>query len=441
MSTQAVGANARLIYGFGSTTSALPDSPEGIVLYYQGGESFDSSQEELDSNIISNNPNPSESMDGATTVSGGFSTELSYQLALLLKLHFGSYSGSGPTVAVKAQVSGLGTYNSVIEASTAGFDGNAITVALVGDSAAAAGVTITRSGTAFTIHYESGVSTVADVDAAITALAGANDLIAVKTAGTGATVLTAPGANHVAAALSGGVTAGIYTEVFKLGAITDYMWLEKGFTDLDVPKYFPFVGHRIAKYSYDRKATGPIGVSFDIPGLRDLPLADTTVDATPVDLGHSPFNAKKGDILIDSVSVGTITSAKFDSSRNAKPSEPIIGSQGYSTQIPVGRATIKGSLTSLFESTELFDKAATRATVSVLLKDFNGDGSGTAGNESMETYFAETHLSKKTPSIKDDTGVMLETDYTAFHKSDAAGSAIVVTIKHSSAVLHGLLNP
>jgi hypothetical protein len=55
------------------------------------------------------------------------------------------------------------------------------------------------------ITYDDGVTTVADVEAAITALAGADDVIDVKTAGTGASVLNKP-ADSCHAVFSNGLT-------------------------------------------------------------------------------------------------------------------------------------------------------------------------------------------------------------------------------------------
>jgi hypothetical protein len=49
------------------------------------------------------------------------------------------------------------------------------------------------SGNDLTIHYESGATTVTNFEALITALAGSDDIIGIKTAGTGSNVLTAPG--------------------------------------------------------------------------------------------------------------------------------------------------------------------------------------------------------------------------------------------------------
>lgn len=108
--------------------------------------------------------------------------------------------------ATKAFKGAISTgFNTVIEATTAGAAGNSLSVSLVGDSTS--GVTITDDGSNFVIHYKSGTSTVANVETAIAALAGAHDLIGVKTAGTGATVLTAPASDSGPKFLAGGADA------------------------------------------------------------------------------------------------------------------------------------------------------------------------------------------------------------------------------------------
>lgn len=79
--------------------------------------------------------------------------------------------------------------DNVIQATRFGSYYNAIRIKVIGDSAAAAGVTIDVSDMDFVIHFESGVSTQGDVNTAINALTGSNKLIQVKTAGTTDTVL------------------------------------------------------------------------------------------------------------------------------------------------------------------------------------------------------------------------------------------------------------
>jgi hypothetical protein len=115
-----------------------------------------------------------------------------------------------------------GDLDTIIEAAAPGVEGNDITVTVVGDSAPAAGVTISEVGNLVTIHFEDGVSTVGDVEAAITAEAA---LIAVKTTGTGATVLDAATDECTAESLAGGLTEGV-----TIGS-TVYLFRDSGKVD------------------------------------------------------------------------------------------------------------------------------------------------------------------------------------------------------------------
>ncbi len=113
---------------------------------------------------------------------------------------------------------GDASLDTVIRATSGGVAGDDITIALT--AGAPAGVTISKVALAFTIHYRTGVSTVADVEAAIAALstAAAPALIAVDVPGTGATVLTSPGASFTAAHLAGGA-AGAFAVPASVRAI------------------------------------------------------------------------------------------------------------------------------------------------------------------------------------------------------------------------------
>lgn len=87
---------------------------------------------------------------------------------------------------------GDGKLDTVVEAVMPG--GNDVKVVLVGDSTSGVTISIVDVGTPgdwVVIHFKPDTSTVSDVETAITALSGANAIIAVKTGGTGATVLTA----------------------------------------------------------------------------------------------------------------------------------------------------------------------------------------------------------------------------------------------------------
>lgn len=100
-----------------------------------------------------------------------------------------------------------GDFDTVIEATAAGAAGNDITVSLAGDATASTAVVVTVNPALKTvdIRYKTAVNTIAEVEAAIDALTDVYKIIAVKTAGTGATVLTASGDDVAATNLAGGI--------------------------------------------------------------------------------------------------------------------------------------------------------------------------------------------------------------------------------------------
>jgi hypothetical protein len=123
-----------------------------------------------------------------------------------------------------------GNLDTVVERGVQGIAGDSWTIAATGDSAPAAGVTIDVDTTLETvlIHYESAVSTVLDVETAIAALAGDDDVIEVLTAGTPGTVLTAPGDNFAATALAGGI------DFFQIPNHTRQLFFEPTSNDLSI---------------------------------------------------------------------------------------------------------------------------------------------------------------------------------------------------------------
>jgi hypothetical protein len=331
MGNQAQGSNSRMIYGVSSAFAALPGTPEGIVLYRKGGESFATDVEQIKSDVMRSNRNPLESTDGNIKQAGGFSFDLAWQYALLFKHLLGSYT---PTAAV----------------------------------------------------------------------------------------------------------TGVYTEIFKVGALPEAgLWFEKGFPDLAVPKYISSVGHKVNKFSYEMKPTGFLGCSFDIPGAKELTATGTSADATPVDLGFDPFNAKLGTLSVGGVAAANISSAKFDFDNGLDTGNYCIGGAGAIRSLPSGAVGLSGSLTYLFEDLTLYDQAASGAIVALLFEHVLGTGAGTAGNESLSIKLPEIRMQRKTPTIKDPKGIIGEAPFNGFYKSDSDASAMTVTIKHASSILHGLL--
>jgi len=327
---QAQGGESRMIFGECASYGVMPTTPNGIVLYRKGGETFQESIDQIASETMSNDRNPRPTTDGARKMAGGFPFELAWQYALFFKHLLGGYTP---------------------------------------------------------------------------AAADAN---------------------------------GVFTEVFTVGRLPRAgLWFEKGFPDLMTPKYIASVGHKVGKFSYELKPTGAVGCSFDMPGSKEIDPADVSFDAAAIDLGCDPFNGSIATIAMDGSTVANITDAKFDYDNALDTSGNCIGDGGAIRSLPGGRLVINGTLTYLFEDLSIYEMAVARQIVDLLFTHVNGTGDGTAGNESMTIALPEVKFSKKTPTIKDEKGIIGEAPFSAFRKN--SNSAMVVTIMHSSTVLHTLL--
>jgi len=130
-------------------------------------------------------------------------------------------TGIAGDAAAKAQLAldplTTGNMDTVLEATTAGTAGNSLTIALVHSAGAPNGGTLTRVGNAFTFTYKGGTTTVGNFESAVTALAGADDLIAVKTSGTTTDVLSATLDLLSATPLAGGIDAHAVTGYVLVG--------------------------------------------------------------------------------------------------------------------------------------------------------------------------------------------------------------------------------
>lgn len=128
------------------------------------------------------------------------------------------WRNANAVAAVRSELdlSGPGTnIDTVIEAVTGGEGGDDLTITFV-DGGSGAGV-LSRVGDDFTFTFANGVTTVANFEAAVAALAGADKLIQVKTPGTGGNTLATTDDEFGPTSLAGGVNA--YFAVAAGGAL------------------------------------------------------------------------------------------------------------------------------------------------------------------------------------------------------------------------------
>jgi hypothetical protein len=222
------------------------------------------------------------------------------------------------TVTVKTP----GTGGTVLDVSTDEFALTALAGGVDGTN-----VTITRVTTAFTIHFEDLFSTVLDVENAIAALAGGDDLFGVKTAGTPGTVLDVSTDEFTAESLAGGTSPGVFANIAALLAniVADTSFLgtvllatnvgneltlttvAKG-TDvavkIDATSTGIGVGH--LRYTSDQTGYGFAGLAIQVKnqagkkvaGVRDVRVQLLATAGSPT-MSVAAGTAKKGDNSAD----------------------------------------------------------------------------------------------------------------------------------------------
>ena len=318
---QITGSNCKLIYDIETTFGTTPGVPAAILAYFKD-EGFAQDIEQISSNIIRGNRNPTSPFTGNRSVKGSLSTELApFGQAVLLKHLMGSVTTTGTTN---------------------------------------------------------------------------------------------------------------YTHVFKIGALPVGLCFEKQVTDLG--KYFLYNGVRVSKASFDFKPAGPIDTSFEFVGQKET-IGDASIDATPTDLGHNPFEGFNASIEVGGSSIGTVTAAKFDVDNDIQTDLYAIGGGGLVHSLPEGNVKVSGSCTVIFDSITLYNQAVAGTESSLKIALTKGTGLGSTGNEMIEFLIPELKFKASTPVIKDSKGIMLEMPFEAFYSNSTEATALQITLKNTQATI------
>jgi len=223
-----------------------------------------------------------------------------------------------------------------------------------------------------------------------------------------------------------------YTHVLKVGSLPTSLCFEKQFTDLT--QYFLYNGCRINKGSFDFKPAGVIDTSFDIVGQKRT-ISGTPIDATATDAGHTPFEGFQAAILEGGSAIATVTACKIDIENDIQSDLYTIGGGGLVSSLPEGMSKVTGSLTAVFDSMTLLNKAINSTESSLKITLAQGTGAGTAGNESIEFFIPELKFKASDPTIKDAKGIMIELPFTAYYTNSTEASSIQITLKNTSATI------
>lgn len=222
-----------------------------------------------------------------------------------------------------------------------------------------------------------------------------------------------------------------YSHTFKINDLPPGVTIEKQFTDMDTPEYFLYNGCKINSMRMSFKPEGFIETTFNVMGAAHT-VSTSSFDATPTDYTTSSvggqFDGFQAAILEGGSSLGICTSLEFTLENNLDGSVYVIDGTGTRYSLPDGLVKVSGTLTALFDSMTLYNKAINNQETSIRITLTQGSGSGAAYNEKVDVFLDEVIFQPQAPVISGPQGVMVELPFVAYYKDDSDASALRIIL-------------
>lgn len=217
------------------------------------------------------------------------------------------------------------------------------------------------------------------------------------------------------------VTAAFHDHVFAIGDSMPSLGVEKQFPD--IPTFMLANGVKVGSCSFSVGGSGELTASLSMVG-RDEARNGSTYDAVPVELPFKRF----GNFQARIVEGGAILSSRnktvnINLDFGLDTDQYTIGDGGVRGDIPEGLTSVSGDIEALFTDTLFLDKAETGERSSIEVQLVNG-------GYKLSFAMNEMEYQRKTPGLSGPQGVLENFSFSAFHDTDSAGSAVVVTLRN-----------
>jgi len=386
---QAKGTKAKIGYMVESTFATMPSSPALKLLYFIG-ESMQEKMNLITSQVLRDNRNPTLPVRGNRDVSGGFRTELCPELGSLLYYALGAKTTT-PTSPYYEHVLKVGDLPSFLIEK--GFTDLPRYLLYLGCKINR--LTISAKPEGFQ-----------DVNFEMMGAYEGQALYYDTQSGNFTVGLTATG---------GGGSTGLIKG--------DNDSSDQGFLTLINP-----TGDFVALEALTDSSTGAAVVSST--------LGYAPIDASYTDPGHTPFDGFEVAVIQEGGSdVADLTAVVLTLENNLDGGNFVLGGGGIRRSIQEGKVKVSGTITALFESMALYQKALQKTESSLKLTYRHGTGGGTDGNEEMEIYVPELVLAKETPIIEGPQGILYRGPFEAYYNDGADASSLKITIKNAESAL------
>jgi hypothetical protein len=218
--------------------------------------------------------------------------------------------------------------------------------------------------------------------------------------------------------------AGPYVHTMTCGDLPTGLTLEKdhGSVISGTGRYEKFNGCRVGSIGFEFPQEGFPTVSVDVVGANSV-YAGSALDATVTDNGHTSFGSADMAITEGGSTIAYVKSASISLSNELDSSGYVIGSSARRA-IPEGQSAITGSITALFESMDLLNKARNNTASSLVITVSRGDGLGSSGNEQIKFTVQQLDFETSGSPIEGPAGVEITLPFTAYKSGSDLGLEI-----------------
>ena len=229
--------------------------------------------------------------------------------------------------------------------------------------------------------------------------------------------------------LGANVTTGAdpYTHTMTIGSLPTSLLLEAdyGSNISGSGRYMKYNGCRVASASFSFPQEGACTASISIVGSQATP-ASTALDASLDDNGHTTFSAFSASIEEGGSSIAIVKSAEIVLDNGLDNGSYVIGNGGVKSALPEGFASISGTITALFDSATLMNKALNDTESSLKIELSRGDGLGSAGNEFLSFEVQQLKYEPTTPPIEGPAGIEITLPFIGYKSGSDLGLEVIV---------------
>ena len=213
----------------------------------------------------------------------------------------------------------------------------------------------------------------------------------------------------------------LYTHVFKPGFTQPSMCLEQQFPDIG--QYFLYNGCKVSKFTTAFEVSNKdLDATIDIMGGKET-LATASFLTEPAIRPMSKFGAFMASILDDGQLLANVTKVELTVDTGLDGSVYTLGGGGFRGSLPEGMLAVSGTVTAIFDSMALLDKAVSGATSSIELNLSNP-----LSGSSLNILLPEIIYERTSPGIDGPKGVSIALPFRAFYNTNSSGVSIVATL-------------